>query len=92
MKKPYLVTYQFKGQAGTYTALFETLKSFGEWWHFIDGSWIVMTDQTAQQIYDRLKPTLDANINILIFELGHDRQGWLPQKAWDWIKRNIPKK
>lgn len=87
MKKPYLITYAFSGSADQFEPLFDELKKFPGWWHYIDGTWLVVTDLNATQIFAKLKPHMKPNINLLVIEVGKDRQGWLPKKAWDWFKR-----
>ena len=90
--KPYIITYEIKETAtSTYQSLFEEIKKIKPWWHYLDNTWIVMSEVNATEIHNKLKPHLDANINILIFEIGKDRQGWLPPKAWEWLKKHIPK-
>lgn len=91
MRKAYLVTYDHKGPATQYASLFETLKSFPGWWHYIDSTWIVVADSDARGVYEKLKPSLDNDINLLVVEVGSERAGWLPKKAWEWIKKNLPK-
>ena len=91
MRKAYLVTYDHQGPARNYTGLFNELKTFPGWWHYIDKTWIVVADTDAKGIYDKLKPHLDDEINLLVIAVGKDRKGWLPRKAWDWIKLNLAK-
>lgn len=92
MNKAYIITYDIKGDTTNYLPLFEHIKNNYRWWHYLDNAWIVLSDENAKSIYDKLNVFLDADINILIFELGKDRQGWLPKKAWKWIKKNIDSK
>lgn len=90
MKKVYCVTYDYKGPSARYQPLFDELKRFPGWWHYLDRTWLIPSDKNAAAIYERLKPHLDADINLLIIEVGRDRQGWLPKKAWEWIRKHIP--
>jgi len=92
MNKVYLITYSFKEDESDYHNLFKTIKENFSWWHFLDNTWLISTTENANSIYDKLKPYLDADINILIIEVGKDRQGWLPKKAWEWIRKNLGKK
>jgi len=89
MKKAYLITYDYKGSAENYEGLFNELKAFQKWWHYINNSWIVITSHDSNSIYRKLKPHLDEKINLLVIEVGKDRSGWLPIKAWDWINENL---
>ena len=90
--KPYIISYDIKETAkGKFQPLFDEIKKSKKWWHYISNTWLILTNETASEINERLKPHLDSNINLIIFELGSDRQGWLSPKAWKWIKANIPK-
>ena len=91
MKRAYLITYGYKGSPDKYSALFDEIKKFSSWWHYITNSWIVITSDSAKEIFAKLKPHVDEDINILVIQVGTDRQGWLPKKAWDWIKKNLPR-
>lgn len=91
MRKVYLITYDYKGNGSKYLPLFEEIKNNYNWWHYFDNTWMIIADEGANGIYEKLKPFLDADINILIIEVGKDRQGWLPKKAWEWIRNNIGK-
>jgi len=87
--KIYLITYDYKGSADNYSGLFTKLKKFTGWWHYLKNSWLVKTNKNAEEIMDSLESELDNDINLLIVEVGKDYQGWLSEKAWKWIDRNI---
>ena len=89
MRKVYLVAYDFPGSAEGYTDLFEELKRSTAWWHYIDGAWLLSTTESADDIFNRLEPYLDDDINLLIVEVGGDRQGWLSSRAWKWINKHL---
>jgi hypothetical protein len=91
MRRAYLVTYDYKGTSEQYSALFDELKKSVGWWHYIANSWLIISEDDAKGIFEKLKPHLDNDINLLVIEVGKDRQGWLPKKAWEWIKKNLPK-
>ena len=89
MKKASLVAYDFTGSPDTYSGLFDELQKSRKWWHWIDSIWLLRTEESADRIYGRLEPHLDDDISLFITEIGSDHQGWLPRKAWKWI-RKIP--
>jgi hypothetical protein len=91
--KAYIITYEIKETAtSSYEKLFEEIKKSKKWWHYLTNTWIVLSEDNATAINNRFLPHLDKNINLLIFELGNDRQGWLTKKAWEWINTNISKR
>lgn len=70
----------------------ELMKSTG-WMHYIDDTWIIATQETVQQLYDRLKPLFQEKDSFIIIEIKKDSlyYGLLPQKGWDWLKETIEK-
>ena len=84
------ITYDLKVPGRNYTGLYEEIKKSGKWWHYLDSTWIVITDEGPQQIWNRLAPQIDKNDYMLIIEILDNTQGWLPADAWTWIHANVP--
>ena len=58
-----------------------------DWIRYAPNCWIVWTSTTPQGWYERLKPHLREGDHVFICELNlRNRQGWLPQWVWEWIK------
>lgn len=88
--KAYSITYDLKSPGRDYNNLYEAIKSSGKWWHYLESTWIVTTNETSQQIWDRLAKNIDNNDRLLIIEVKNNCYGWLPKDAWDWIRQNVP--
>ena len=58
------------------------------WMHYFDNSWFIATNEDVNQLYTRLKPFFKDTDLFLIIEIRKQStyQGWLPEKAWDWLK------
>ena len=82
-----IVTYDLRGAAGSYEEFFETIKAQGTWAHYLRFTWLISTARTPSEVFDELRPYLREGDHLLISRLSNERQGWLPKKAWDWIKR-----
>jgi hypothetical protein len=81
-----LVNYALKNQFKDYTPLFDAIKSCGEWWHFMDSTWIVNTTHSADFVAKHLNNFIDPNLDfVLVSRLSGESQGWLPKAAWDWL-------
>jgi hypothetical protein len=82
MKKVYLIQYNVADNT-----LFEgRIKSLGEWVKYFSDNWIVASELTAKQIYDKLAEGLP-NKQILIIELSsRNYYGIMNTKIWDFIK------
>ena len=87
--KAYLVTYDHKGDPRNYNGLFKKLKKSPHWWHYLKNSWLIKTPKSVDQIMTLIEDELDNDINLLIVEVGNEYQGWLSEKAWHWIHKNI---
>ena len=86
----YSITYDLKAPGRNYDSLYEAIKQCGKWWHYLESTWIVITNETSQQIWNRLSSHIDKNDSILIIEVRRNRYGLLPKDAWQWIDENIP--
>ncbi len=91
MSKVYSVTYDLKTPGRDYTPLYEALKKAGKWWHYLESTWLIATDETPNQLYNRLVSTITISDRLLIIEVRNNGQGWLPKAAWDWIEENAPR-
>lgn len=83
--KVYVVSYDLKKPDKDYSGLIEKIKKSSQWWHYLKSTWLIYTDETAEELFRRLRPHIDSDDYILIIEAGRDRQGWLPKDAWKWI-------
>lgn len=67
--------------------------SFDKWMHYMECNWVVVSDQSVKEITDRLVPWVrnsdESNQLLLVTEIDPANvNGWLPQGAWDWIRKN----
>ena len=84
------INYDLKKPGRDYSGLYAEIKRSGKWWHYLDSTWIVITAETAKQIWNRLEKHVDKNDSMLIIEVRDNVQGWLPEDAWKWIHANVP--
>ncbi|ADY20325.1 hypothetical protein P4U05_17105 [Bacillus paranthracis] len=85
----YLISYDLNKSGKKYNELYESLKSYEHYWHYLDSTWIIKTDETTQQIFEKIKVNLDDDDTLLIIEIKNNKQGWLPQSAWDYLNNTI---
>lgn len=85
----YLVSYDLRGPARSYQALYDELQRAPAWWHHLTSTWLIVTSETAQQLYDRLAPFMDESDSLLIIGVTRDYSGWLPEEAWAWIQQHV---
>ncbi len=86
----YIVSYTLRPKRDA-TKIINALKASGGWAHYLDETWLISTQESAQELYNRLVPAFQKADSILIvaFKPDANYQGWLPQDAWDWVKQNL---
>lgn len=87
----YAVNYDLKKPGRDYSGLYGAIKNCGSWWHYLDSTWLVDTQLSADGIWERLSPHVDRNDSVLVIGVTKDYSGWLPRDAWDWIKERRAK-
>lgn len=88
----YAISYDLNIPGQNYQDLYEEIKSFGGYWHYLDSTWLVSTQLSASQMSERMLKHTDKNDNFLIIRVVADYHGWLPEAAWDWIYQHISEK
>ena len=71
-----------------YTPLYNKIKSYRPWMHYIDNTWLIITDKDAKQIYQSLNRHLYKDDKVLVTRMTDDYFGSLPKDAWTWIGKN----
>lgn len=85
-----LITYDLNKPGQDYDGLFDEIKSFGTWWHYLDSTWIVDTSLSVSAAADRIRAKVDNSDHFLVLNItGDARQGWLPKDAWAWINEHV---
>lgn len=85
----YLVSYDLNNPGKDYQSLYTELKKAKSWWHYLDSTWIISTSETVESWHKRIRNVIDSNDHFIIVDLtGKTRNGWLPEKAWDWIRKH----
>ncbi|GJL85792.1 MAG: hypothetical protein DHS20C02_15670 [Micavibrio sp.] len=85
----HLISYDLNKPGQNYDDLYEAIKRLGAWWHYLDSTWIVKSSYSAPEIFEKLKPHIDKNDTVLVIEITSEYSGWLPQKAWDWLREKV---
>ncbi len=84
----FIISYDLKAPGRDYASLYSEIKRFQEWQHPMESMWLIYTNETANNIYNRIRPKMDDNDLLFVSELATRHwQGWLPRTCWDWIER-----
>lgn len=87
----YIVGYDIHPTKGeTYTELIDALKAYGTYWHHLDSTWVIVTNQTATQVRDNLAKHLKADDQLLVVSSGGVGawQGF-EEKGSKWLKDHL---
>lgn len=84
--KRYLITYDLNAPGQDYKALYEKIKSYGKWSHYLDSVWIIASSRSISSISDELVNLIDDNDHLLVIEVKDSYAGWMPKKFWTWMK------
>jgi hypothetical protein len=87
MKKVYLIQYNISDNS-----IFENrVKSLGDWVKYFSDNWIVSSELTSKEIYEKITEGYE-NKSILIIELPTTNYyGRMNTKVWDFLKSNKKK-
>lgn len=63
-----------------------------DWFRLNQSFWIVYSSSDVDQWMARLKKLVDPDGTLFICELNiENRNGWMTDKFWNWLKKNINK-
>ncbi len=58
------------------------------WFHYIKSSYLLISEKSTANALDKDISSIFIEKNYLLISINlKDSQGWLPSKAWDWIKK-----
>lgn len=89
----YAVAYDLKKVGQNYNCLTAKLKSYPLNWRMQGSVWIIVTNETAAQIRDKLTPCLDGNDELMVLGLDGEAawQGYGGSQLSPWMT-NIQKR
>ena len=86
----YIISYDLKKPGRNYEELYESIKSYYNWAHITESTWIVYTSATAVEIRDKLKIIVDSNDSIFVARVEAPA-AWmgLDDNVSKWLKKNL---
>jgi hypothetical protein len=82
----YMVGYDLDKPGQDYKDLIAALKKYSSWWHCLDSTWLINTNDSTPTVRDNLRQYLDTNDKLLVATIsapgawyGFDEScsGWL---------------
>lgn len=90
--KLYLVCYDLNSPGQDYSRLIENIKRYEKWWHYLDSTWIIKSEDSAIAIRDFLSQFIDRNDELLVVKFGMEWAGrGFSAKAFSWLHKNAYK-
>lgn len=86
--KVYLITYDLNSPGQKYEELYETIKSFGGWAHYLTSTWFVYTNLDKKEMSERITNQTDSNDSHLIIPVS-DYYGRADNELWDWLQERV---
>jgi hypothetical protein len=88
--KTLLVGYDLNSPGQDYTDLTEHLKTYENWWHHLDSTWVIRTSRSTTEVRDAIRQHLDANDELLVVELtGVGAWAGFNAKGSQWLLDNL---
>ena len=86
----YIVSYDLKKPGKDYSKLLKHLKSYGNWWHHLDSTWVIVTHKSAVEVRDETAAHMDANDLLLVVKsAGVGAWRGFNQEGSEWLKANL---
>lgn len=88
----YIISYDLNKSGQNYDGLYDVIKESSDsnrWWHHLDSTWIIKSNLTVGQVSDKIKAQVDDNDFYIVIEIKDNKQGWLPEKAWNYLNNEI---
>jgi len=88
----YIVGYDLTHKDGhDYTNLINALKkSFSNWWHNLDSTWVIVTSLSAVQVRDTLRPHMHRDDKLLVVQsAGIGAWSGFAESGSTWLKDNL---
>lgn len=81
-----LITYDLKRPGQNYDGLRTMIKTAPGWWHHLESTRIIKTNEDPDIWSSRLKVYLDQNDRLLIVDIKWKKRQWrLTKQARDWL-------
>jgi hypothetical protein len=86
----YMVGYDLDKPGQNYSDLIAAIKTYGTWWHHLDSTWLIVTDDSAIQVRDYLKQYLDSNDKLLVAVIGAPAAWYgFGNKGSEWLSKQL---
>jgi hypothetical protein len=84
----YLVSYDLNKSGKNYDGVYEAIKaaSTGTWCRPLESVWIIQSNLAAEEIYNRIVPSMDSDDRVLVVEIIGNYCFYLDDKTGNYLK------
>lgn len=86
-----LIGYDLNKTGQDYKELIDAIKKLANgWWHCLDSTWIIKTEQSCKQVRDSLRLHIDSNDELLMVTLtGEGAWAGFNDECSTWLKNSL---
>lgn len=85
--KTYIISYWFRDNTINYMDFYDAIKfNYPRYQHMLEDSWLIRTDETADEIVSKLREKLPLSASIFVAEITDNCEGWIGKGTWEWLK------
>lgn len=89
MNKMYVLSFDpHKSDANRLHELVKENRSIKDWSHYLASSYVLISDVSEDSLTDYFVRNWHGNKFMIVEVVPRNRNGWLPNKAWEWFKKN----
>jgi len=82
-----MVGYDLNRPGQEYGDLMEAIKGYGTWWHHLDSTWFIETDDSPSEVREHLQQFIDNGDELLVIQAARNWSAiGFKQSAYDWFK------
>jgi hypothetical protein len=83
------ISFNFEGREAPLSALAGIFDTALDWARYAPNCWILYTNISIQNWYNRIKKVVHKDDTIFIVEINfNNKQGFLPSDIWDWMNKD----
>lgn len=89
--KIYSISYDLRQPGRNYSNLYDRIKLLdSSCQHPLESNWFIRSNESAEKIYDFLRPYIDDNDLLFVTEINsQNKQGWMVRTFWNWINQSM---
>lgn len=89
--RTFLVGYDLNKPDQDYSNLINQLKTYPQWFHCLDSTWVIQASETADKMRDALKAHVGVSDDVLVIEVTGD--AWatygFSEKGNEWLHSHM---